>query len=145
MRKILGNEKYGNFEVEIYQTEEDIIVYEMKGFIANDNISKYINDLLGYAETHKPKAMIADPRKMKVLSVEVQEAVQNNFWPKIAELGIMYNPVIMPESTLSSGSIKRMIKNTQIVDLKNGGIMEIGTFGSMDDAVKWISSKLAIA
>ncbi|MEO9870224.1 hypothetical protein [Ekhidna sp.] len=142
-KKTLKNLKYGNFDVEVYQVQNyPVLVYAMKGFMAKNHIGQYINDLLELAEKHRPKAMIADSSQIKVLSAEVQEIIVRDFWPKVAEMGLLYNPVVAPKSSLSSGSIERMVHNTQTISLSNGSQMEIGTFDSPESAFEWVVEKL---
>lgn len=140
-KDILGNKTYGDFDVTVYQTQNKTIVYEMKGFMLPSYVSEFFNDLFDYAKKYKPVAMVADASEMKVLNKEVQRAIQRDFWPVVGKLGVIYNPIITPKSTLSSGSVDRLIDSTQTITIDQGIILEIGTFNALENALEWISNE----
>jgi hypothetical protein len=109
-RKDIYTRHYGKFRVDVYFLPlHRIVVYEMEGYINADQSILYIDDLLVVAESRERIGMIADPRKMKVLSPECQTSIQDRFWPAIAGLGIKKNPGIVPPSALTQSSVKRMV------------------------------------
>ncbi len=140
-RKPIHTKQYGKFEVDVYHLPvHRIVVYEMEGYITTDQIDVYIDDLLTVAESKKPIGMIADPRKMKVLSPEFQKAVQDRFWPGIAKLGIKKNPGIVPSSAVTQSSVKRMVSTMgQTIKLPGGHEMQIALLDSLEDCIEWIT------
>ncbi|NUP09750.1 MAG: hypothetical protein HOW73_27200 [Polyangiaceae bacterium] len=132
---------YGKFSVDVYLLPlHRIVVYEMEGYITVDYIEQYIDDLLAVAEAKKPIGMIADPRKMKVLSPEFQKAVQDRFWPGIAKLGVKKNPGIVPPAAVAQSSVKRMVSTMgQTIKLPGGQKMEIALLESLEECIEWIT------
>jgi len=140
-RKDIYTRHYGKFRVEVYLLPlHRIVVYEMEGYINAEQIDLFVDDLLAVAEARKPIGMIADPRKMKVLSPEFQRAIQDRFWPGIAKLGIKKNPGIVPPSALTQSSVKRMVATMgQTIKLAGGQEMQIALLESLEDCIEWIT------
>src|SRR5688500_9483066 len=133
LRALLGPRKeaytrtYGKCRVHVFSLPmHQVMVYEMDGYIAAEHIDAYIDDLLAAAQTAKPRGMIADPTRMKVLSPELQRAIQTRFWPGIARLGVKRNPAIVPPAAVTQSSVKRMVATAgQTIQLDDGFQMEI--------------------
>jgi hypothetical protein len=132
---------YGKFRVDVdLLTTHRILVYTMEGFIATEHIDLYVDDLIAAAQAKKPIGMIADPRKMKVLSPEFQKAVQTRFWPAIARLSVKRNPAIVPTTALTKTSVKRMVETMgQTVKLDGGAEMQIALLEDLEECIEWIT------
>jgi hypothetical protein len=138
----LYHKAYGTFDVNVdLLTEQGVIVYEMEGYIATEQIEPYINDLVEAARTHRPIGMVADPRKMKVLNPDFQARVQSRFWPAIAALGVKKNPAIVPSSTTTQLSVNRMIATVgETITTPDGHSIQIAMLHSLPECLDWIAA-----
>ena len=129
---------YTGFRVHCYElTAHRVLVYSMDGYIIDTRIDNYITDLLSAAQERRPVAMIADPRKMRVLSTPLQTAIQERFWPELARLGIARNPAIAPNADITSTSVRHMITSAgQIIETAHGNV-EITMLPSLEICLRW--------
>jgi hypothetical protein len=135
----LYKQTYGSFINEVYQLPKHrAIVYEMEGFIMPEHVMKYMTDLLKVAERHRPRIMIADPRRIRVLNDDLQRAVQTHFWPELARLGVSKNPAIDPTGNLARLSVNRMVKDVgTTITTARGDTLEIAVLASLEDCLEW--------
>jgi hypothetical protein len=135
----LYKETYGSFVNDVYQLPKHrAIVYEMEGFIMPEHVMKYVSDLLKVAERHRPRAMIADPRRIRVLNDDFQRAVQTHFWPEIARLGVSKNPAIDPSGNLARSSVNRMVSEVgTTITTDRGDTLRIAILPSLEDCLEW--------
>jgi hypothetical protein len=137
----LYRKSYGAFQVVVESlTKHRVIVYTMSGYCMPEFIDPYIDDLVACAREHRPQAMIADARQMKVLSKEFQAAVQARFWPAIAKLGVKKNPGVVPEAALTAQSVHRMVRTAEEMGAPRGNNLEIALFRALEPALDWIVS-----
>lgn len=138
--KHIHTKHYGKCRVDVHLLlRHKIVVYEMEGFIAPDQVDPYVDDLLAVVAAMKPAGMIADPRKMEVLSPELQQAIQKRFWPCIARMGVKRNPAIVPSTALTRSSVRRMVANMgQTVELEGGYKLEIALLESLEECIEWV-------
>lgn len=136
----LYRKSYGAFHVTVESlSKHRVMVYTMSGYCMPEAIDSYIDDLVECAREHRPQAMIADARQMKVLSKEFQAAVQERFWPAIAKLGVKKNPAVVPEAVLTAQSVHRMVRTAEeTVSFPRGGALEIALFRALEPALDWI-------
>jgi hypothetical protein len=139
-KKHFHTKQYGKFRIDVYNLPRHrILLYEMQGFISAEHIDAYIDDLLAAAQATRPVGMIADPRKMEVLSPELQQAIRSRGWPALARLGVKRNPAIIPPTALTRSSVRRMVSDMgQTVELEGGYRMQIALFESLEDCIEWI-------
>ncbi len=134
---------YNDFEVRVYQIKKiNTIVYEMRGEILEDRIHDFFVDLLEQVEIHRPKAMVADARKMKKLNKKVQKVVQTTFWPNIAKLGVVYNPTITPENVPSLNSVDHMIETVIQTNEMVKNQLTFPDFITVDSCLAWIAHQM---
>lgn len=133
---------YGKFRVEVYSLPlHGVVVYEMDGYITAEHIDTYIDDLVAVADDRRPRGMIADPKSMSVLSADFQRAIQNRFWPSIARLGVRRNPAIIPATTVTQTSVKRMVEQVgEKIAVGAGLELEIAVLETLDECLEWIGS-----
>jgi hypothetical protein len=131
---------YGKFRVEVYSLPlHKVVIYAMDGYIMAEHIDAYIDDLLAVVSERRPRAMIADPKSMRVLSADFQRAIQTRFWPAIARLGVKRNPAIIPASTVTQTSVKRMVENLgQRITVGAGLELEIAMLETLEECLEWI-------
>jgi hypothetical protein len=133
---------YGKFETHVYLLRNDILVYKMTGYAQAEHVQEYLDDLIKATEICKPKALIADARLMKTLNKDFQTAVQDRFWPAIAELGITKNPAVMPVTAITQQSVKRMVRVFgERVYGRNGKELYIAVLDTLEDCVAWIDDE----
>lgn len=136
----LYEKTYGEFAVTTYLlTQHRVIVYAMSGYIMPEDVHAYLDDLLACARKERPVAMIADPRRMKVLNKDAQHAIQHRFWPEIARMGIKKNPALVPAAAITAQSVHRMVRSAgEIIDVGDGKSVEIAVFASLEDCLDFI-------
>jgi hypothetical protein len=139
-KKTLYQKTYGLFQVDVYMlTKWKTIVYEMQGYIMPDMADAFVDDLVACARAHKPVAMIADPRDMRVLNKDFQKTVQTRFWPEIARLGVKKNPAIIPPDALTRGSVDRMVRTAgETITTVDGHKLEIALLASLEECLAFI-------
>jgi hypothetical protein len=131
---------YGKFRVEVYSLPlHKAVIYAMEGYITAEHIDAYIDDLLAVVSERRPRAMIADPKSMSVLSTDFQRAIQTRFWPAIARLGVKRNPAIIPASTVTQTSVRRMVEHLgEKISIGAGLELEIAMLETFDECLEWI-------
>lgn len=140
-RNLVYEKKYGACDVQVHHLpEHGTLLYEMSGYLSEKDVAPYIEDLLQAVREYRPRGMIADPRKMKVLNDSVQAAIQARFWPALAELGVRRNPAIVPSSVITTASVNRMVNTAgQAIPSASGNrSVEIALLVSLEDCLTWI-------
>ena len=142
-RELVYEKKYGACVVQVHHLpDHGTLLYEMSGYLSEKDIGSYIDDLLEVVREYRPRGMVADPRKMKVLNDAAQAAIQARFWPELAELGVRRNPAIVPSSVITTGSVNRMVSavGQTIPSARGNQSVEVAVLPTLDDCLLWIAA-----
>lgn len=121
----------------IYDIETNAVFGTFIGFLSPDEFKTIGNQQLDIIETKRLKKALNDVKRMKVLKPEVQEWVNNIWFPRAQKLGLKYFAFVVPDDIFGKISMEGANKNA----VNSFGI-EIQYFNNLDIAKNWLVSKI---
>ena len=109
------------------------IIGTFKGFLEVKEHQDIGNRILDEAVQNGVSKLIADTSELKVIRQETQKWIENEWFPKAAQVGMKFIAFI-----ISSDALGKM--STKSVNRKSGGV-EIQYFDNMNAARSWVISK----
>jgi hypothetical protein len=91
-----------------------------------------LNEIVALLEKKKIGLIVADARKMKLISTADQKWIVDDWYPRALKAGFYCQALIVSEATLNEMTIK------QIVDVYDENQVRTKYFKSYDDAEAWI-------
>jgi hypothetical protein len=116
-----------------YNSDLNIVQTHWKGFFTRGDIFRGILEKsLTLIQEKKSSALIADAREMKVITLEDQEWVCNNWYPRAIKAGFRKQALIITKDTFNEYSINNIIKNTDL------SLVQTRYFTKFEVAAKWV-------
>jgi hypothetical protein len=91
-----------------------------------------MNEIVALLEKKKVSLIVADARKMKLISTNDQKWIVDDWYPRAVKAGFYCQALIVTEATLNDMTIK------QIVDVYDENKVRTKYFKSYDDAEAWV-------
>ncbi len=129
---------YENDQVKMY-VDEDVpcLVNEWHGFLSSDEFRSAILKLVDLLEEHAPTYgvlnMLADTRKLNVVSPRDLEWINQEVNSRYVENGAHFEAFVVPEEVFGESSVKRYIRQTT-----SQGLFTVQLFDSMEKAKAWL-------
>lgn len=105
---------------------------EWKGFAHGEMIQRVLNSALDLFRTKHTDRWIADTRKMRVLSPEDSQWVNEDWIPRAIQAGVRRIAVAVPESVLAQMSLRRLKGKGE------GDNVEMAYFATLEEAKEWL-------
>ncbi len=121
--------------VEIYFDEAtNSIVAKWKGFLTVDQVKKGCTLLTSYITKNRLTNHLSDHTGLKVLSKEVQEYLGGTWFNEVEKAGLRKLAVKIAADVFAQATVQNVNTKQQY------GQMAIQTFGSTDEASKWLTA-----
>jgi hypothetical protein len=120
----------------VYNIETNAVFGTFIGFLSPDEFMAIGNQQLEMLETKRLNKVLNDVKRMKVLKPEMQEWVNNIWFPKAQKLGLKYFAFVVPDDIFGKLSMEGANKNAI-----NALDIEIQYFNNYDSAKNWLVSK----
>ncbi len=115
--------------------DSKIVLITWQGFSKNETHRQLAEKALTLAVNKRCYKWLANACNMGMLDLKDQEWWAKVMLPKMAQMGIRYNVVVMPKSVLATMSVKQTIMN--IGNLK----LVTQNFGDLAEAKRWLASQ----
>lgn len=102
-------------------------------YIKDEDFKNFANQILDKVKVSGKKKLLYDTRGLKVMAQEVQDWINEVWFPKANALGVSHMAFIMPESLF--GKISMEQTNSQKEKIGN---INIKYFGDMNTAKNWL-------
>lgn len=120
-----------------WDAENKIIYIIWKGYVAGEPYRHVMNQISITLKKHKATKLLADLRKMKAITQDDQNWVNNLWLPDIKAAGLLHTAMVLPESAIAMLSLNRMMdRSGSRADLEG----DTAHFASMDEAIAWLKS-----
>lgn len=103
-------------------------------YIKEEDFKNFANQILDKVKVSGKKKLLYDTRGLKVMSQDVQDWINESWFPKANKLGISHMAFIMPESIF--GKISMEQTNSEKSQIGN---INIQYFGDMITAKEWLN------
>ena len=111
------------------------ILMEWTGFIQGEDFKQAVNQGLELLIAKKGRKWLADLSKMEVIAQADQRWLDEEWFPRAAQVGVKYIAMIRPAKVLSQMSVKRVTGKAGELE------METAYFDSPEKAKEWLKSK----
>lgn len=118
-----------------YDENIDAVIGKYVGFLTPLEFISVANKQLHIIKTRNLIKQLNDVKKMKVLKPEIQEYLNNEWFPKAQKAGLKYLAFVVPDDVFGNVSMNTVNRNA------NEFGIEIQYFNNMDNAKNWLISK----
>lgn len=119
-----------------FDNELSAVVLEINGFIAYDDFKLVASETHQLRRKHFVKTQLNNIKNMKVLTGEIQNWIDSDWFPEAKRTGLKHFAFVVPEDTFGKVSMETVNKNASE---KYG--MEIEYFCDEKNAKEWLGSK----
>jgi hypothetical protein len=102
------------------------------GYSGGEGFHIILNEIINLLEKKKVGLIVADARKMKLISTNDQKWIVDDWYPRSLKAGFYCQALIVTENTFNEMTIK------QIVDSYDANQIRTKYFKSYDDAEAWV-------
>jgi len=128
-KKTIFSEDYS----EIHVDEDSGIIHAIwKGFLKYDDVKKGCEVMTDYIKNNDTKFHLSDHRSLKVLSKEVQNYLQQEWFPSVEKEGLTKIGAVVAEDVFAKATVDK-------VNTVKLGKMTISTFDSPSECEKWLA------
>ena len=111
--------------------EKNVLMYQWKGHILDDEAKNGFSDILNLAKKHKLSQIIADISQFKGGTVKTAKWVDEHYSEMLKGAGVKKVAVVVPESSFGEFS------NSVALGQKFVSLLEVEKFPSMPAAYNW--------
>jgi hypothetical protein len=119
-----------------YDTSINTAVGTFVGYLSPDEFKTMANQLLNILETKRIKKQLNNVKKMKVLKPEIQEWLNDVWFPKAQKAGLKHFAFVVPDDIFGKASMDGANRKAD----ETFGV-EIQYFNDMEKAKSWLVSK----
>lgn len=120
-----------------YDKDTRAAIGTFSGFLTTEKFKEIAEELHDIRKKNFSSKQLNNIQDMKVLTKEVQEWLNNTWFPKAKITGLKYFAFVVPKDIFGKMSMENANKNTEIT---NG--IEIQYFGDESTAKTWLKSKV---
>jgi hypothetical protein len=103
-------------------------------YIKEDDFKRFANEILNKVKTSGKSKLLYDTRGLKVMSQEVQDWINEVWFPEANNLGITHMAFIIPESVFGQMSMQQANSRKEKI-----GKINIEYFPDLDRAKNWLN------
>ena len=94
-----------------YDTELKVVHPVWKGvFVSNEEFYKILNDIINLLSLKKTNALLADTRLIQEITVQDQEWIINDWYPRAVKAGFNCEALIVSKSSFNEFVIKQIVR-----------------------------------
>jgi hypothetical protein len=121
--------------VDIYLDKKTNVLYaKWMGFLRPSDVRKGCGFMTDYIKEHGVTSHLSDHRELKVLSKEVQDYLTTTWFPLVEKIGLRKVGAVVAKDFFAAASVSK------VNQLANIGLLQIDTFDSESDCLKWLLS-----
>lgn len=114
-----------------YNEKANCIITRSIGFVYDTELKTFLNKIIFFLKEKNTNKLIVDLTYRQTYTVEDQEWIDKDWFPRALQAGLTYFGYVMPDDLFMQLSADEIL-------VKRKGTVDVIPFGNLDKAIAWI-------